>query len=115
VASAYHYTSSELTPSQEASLLWCFAWFSFSEGCPEKAEKMLRQIMDIYSTALQPCSRRLAHTLFVLSMFCKAQNKHAESEYCLRKSLDLIGSDCGETMLSYNLIQQRLSIESQRW
>jgi len=81
------------------------AWFAFSEGRSDKSEQFVRDIVEIYYRTQNPCPKRLAHSYFVLSLFCDAQGKTSESQQCKRLAFDLIGEEQGKHMLSYELMR----------
>ena len=108
IASLHHHTKAKPTKQEELALLWCLAWFAFYEGRASSAEALAQKIRIIEEHSAKPCSAKLAHTLFVLSIFCRAQNKNTEADEYVRHCLKLIDTEKGAKTWSFSAISTAL-------
>ena len=104
VASLHHHTKAKPNSREELALFWCLAWFAFYEDRAGSAEALAQKILVIEENSAKPCSAKLTHTLFVLSIFCRAQNKNAEADEYVRRCLNQINTEKGTKTWSFSAI-----------
>ncbi len=80
VASYRHHTRPELNVTESLNLMWCLAWFAFYEGCMEKGEMLVRQIIALEESLAVKREHRIIHAKFVLSIFCTNLGKISSAE-----------------------------------
>jgi|688.fasta_scaffold526540_2 hypothetical protein len=79
VASYHHHTRKALTVTERLNLWWCLAWFALYEGCSEKGEKIVRQIVKLEENLVEPRKPNIIYAKYVLSIFCSKSGKEAEA------------------------------------
>lgn len=79
IASYHHHTRKALTVTERLNLWWCLAWFAFYEGCSEKGEKIIRQIVKLEENLVEQRKPNIIYAKYVLSIFCSKSGKEAES------------------------------------
>ncbi len=82
LASYRHHTRPALNITERLNLMWCLAWFAFYEGCMEKGEMLVRQIIALEESLVVRRQQRIIHAKFVLSIFCTNLGKTASAEEC---------------------------------
>src|SRR5438132_1366065 len=65
LASYHHHTRAALSVTERLNLWWCLAWFAFYEGCMEKGETYVRQIIELEESLLVRREHRIIHAKFV--------------------------------------------------
>ncbi len=108
IASLHHHSKAKPTQQEQLALLWCLAWFAFYEGRSSSAEALAKKIQLIQEKSAKPCSAKLAHTLFVLSIFCRAQNKTVEADEYVRSCRSMIETENGTKTWSYGALTNAL-------
>lgn len=92
LASYHHHTRKELTVSERLNLWWCLVWFAFYEGCPEKGEKVIRQIISLEENLIERRETKIAFAKYVLFIFCSQQAKNAEAKKQANDAADIFRS-----------------------
>lgn len=82
VASYRHHTRPALSVNERLNLMWCLTWFAFYEGCMEKGEKIVRQIIALEESLVVRREHKLIHAKFILSIFCASLGESASAEKC---------------------------------
>lgn len=80
LASYRHHTRPALNVTERLNLMWCLAWFAFYEGCMEKGEMLVRQIIALEESLIARREHRIIHAKFVLSIFCANFGKTSSAE-----------------------------------
>lgn len=92
LASYHHHTRAALTITERLNLWWCLAWFAFYEGCMEKGEIYVRQILELEESLVVRREHRIIYAKFVLSIFCTNLGKTNEAEMCRYEVVSLLDS-----------------------
>ncbi|HEY9684330.1 MAG TPA: hypothetical protein V6C89_00165 [Drouetiella sp.] len=79
IASYHHHTRKALTVNERLNLWWCLAWFAFYEGCSEKGELIVRQIVKLEESFVEPRKSKIIYAKYVLSILCSKSGKESES------------------------------------
>jgi hypothetical protein len=108
IASLHHHSKAKPNRQEQLALLWCLAWFAFYEGRSSAAEALAKRIQFIQENSAKPCAAKLTHTLFVLSIFCRAQNKISEADEYVRSCLSMIETEKGTKTWSYSALSTAL-------
>lgn len=85
LASYRHHTRPTLNVTERLELMWCLAWFAFYEGCMEKGEILVRQIISLEESLIERRQDKIIHAKFVLSIFCSNLGKTASADQCTKE------------------------------
>lgn len=92
IASYHHHTRQTLTPTERLNLWWCLAWFAYYEGCAEKSEKIVHQIIKLEESFVVRREAKIIYAKYVLSIFCSSLGKLEQAEQCKQDAARMIAN-----------------------